>query len=202
VGVFSLRGLPEGDLRFERGAMRQGRSERGGERRVRGDARRASPRGDLDLEPALEVMEALWALDDALQSRERSAAETFGITRSQRVVMRIVGQRPGVSAGDLSRILHVHPSTLTPVLHRLVEGGLLGRAPDPIDRRRAVLRLSRRGKRIDTVCAARIDAVMSAALAHLPAGEVAAMRRVLTALAEALAERPPGASPREDAASP
>lgn len=182
--------------------MRQGRTERGGERRVRGDARRASPPAGLDLEPALEVMEALWALDDALQSRERSAAEPFGITRSQRVVMRIVGQRPGVSAGDLSRILHVHPSTLTPVLHRLVESGLLGRAPDPVDRRRAILRLSRRGKRIDAICAARIDAVMSAALTQMQSGDVAAMRRVLTSLAEALAERPQGEHAGEDAASP
>jgi DNA-binding MarR family transcriptional regulator len=91
-----------------------------GERRVRGDARHATPPRRSHLDPALEVMESLWALDRALQQRERSAAGRFGITRSQRLVLRIVGQQPGVSAGDLSRILHVHPSTLTPVLHRLV----------------------------------------------------------------------------------
>lgn len=182
--------------------MRGGRSDHGGgERRVRGDARRSSP-PRRRLEPALEVMEALWALDHALQERERSAAGRFGITRSQRVVLRIVGQRPGVSAGDLSRILHVHPSTLTPVLHRLVESGLLGRAPDPADRRRAVLRLSRRGKRIDDICATRIDAVMSAALSRLDRSDVAAMRHVLEALAEALATEPSAPQAESDAASP
>jgi DNA-binding MarR family transcriptional regulator len=183
--------------------MRERTLERGGERRVRGDARRASPPRQRELEPALNVMEALWALDHALQERERRAAGRFGITRSQRVVLRIVGQRPGVSAGDLSRILHVHPSTLTPVLHRLVESGLLGRAPDPVDRRRAVLRLSRRGKRIDDICAARIDAVMGAALSRMDAADVAAMRRVLTELAEALAEEPARSQAQEEeAASP
>jgi DNA-binding MarR family transcriptional regulator len=184
--------------------MGQGTPERGGGvRRVRGDARRASPPRGRELEPALEVMEALWALDHALQERERGAAGRFGITRSQRVVMRIVGQRPGVSAGDLSRILHVHPSTLTPVLHRLVEAGLLERAPDPVDRRRAVLRLSRRGRRVDEICAARIDAVMSAVLSRMPPADVSSMRRVLTHLAEALAAEPPRSrSEREDAASP
>lgn len=179
------------------------RPERGGgERRVRGDARRAIPARRRALEPALEVMEALWALDHALQERERGAAGRFGITRSQRVVLRIVGQRPGVSAGDLSRILHVHPSTLTPVLHRLVEAGLLGRAPDPVDRRRAVLRLSRRGKRIDEICAKRIDAVMSAALSRMDQADVAAMRRVLTELAEALAEGEPARSLEHEVAAP
>jgi DNA-binding MarR family transcriptional regulator len=167
------------------------RERRGGERRVRGDARRAAPAARRPaLEPALELMESLWALDHALQQRERSAAGRFGITRSQRLVLRIVGQQPGVSAGDLSRILHVHPSTLTPVLHRLVEGGLLGRAPDPADRRRAVLRLSRRGKRIDDICASRIDAVMAEAISRMEAAEVAATRRVLSSLADALGEEP------------
>lgn len=166
------------------------RQRRGGERRVRGDARRASPARRPGLEPALEFMESLWALDHALQERERSAAGRFGITRSQRLVLRIVGQQPGVSAGDLSRILHVHPSTLTPVLHRLVEGGLLGRAPDPADRRRAVLRLSRRGKRIDDIFASRIDAVMGAAISRMDATDVTATRRVLSSLADALGEEP------------
>jgi len=153
---------------------------------VRGDARRSSQPGRPELDAALEVMEALWALDRALQERERSAAGRFGLTRSQRIVLRIVGQRPGASAGDLSRTLHVHPSTLTPVLHRLVEDGLLERAPDPGDRRRAVLRLSRRGKRIDAICAARIDAVMAASLARMADADVAAMRRVVATLAAAL----------------
>ena len=184
--------------------MREGDPERGGgERRVRGDARRASQPRRRELEPALEVMEALWALDRALHERERSAAGRFGITRSQRVVLRIVGQRPGVSAGGLSRILHVHPSTLTPVLQRLVESGLLGRAPDPVDRRRAVLRLSRRGKRVDEICAGRIDAVMSRALARMDSAEVQAMRRILLELAEALSQEPARGEARdEDAASP
>ena len=39
---------------------------------------------------------------------------------------------------------------------------------------------------------------MSAALAHMQPGDVAAMRRVLTSLAEALAERPQGTHAGED----
>jgi hypothetical protein len=53
-----------------------------------------------------------------------------------------------------------------------------------------VLRLSRRGKRIDDVCASRIDAVMGEALARMDPGDVAATRRVLTTLAEALGDEP------------
>ena len=183
--------------------MGDGTPERGrGERRVRGEARRAREPGRRVLGPVLEVMEALWALDHALDERERSAGGRFGITRSQRIVIRLIGQRPGVSAGDLSKILHVHPSTLTPVLHRLVADDMVVRAPDPGDRRRAILRLSRRGKRVDAVCSSRIDAVMSVALARHDPAEIGAMLRILTDVTEALAPR---SSPRDaagDAAAP
>ena len=58
----------------------------------------------------------------------------IGVTGPQRLVMRVAGLYPGLSAGDLAAILHVHPSTLTGVLRRLVIQRLLVRQHDPRDR--------------------------------------------------------------------
>jgi DNA-binding MarR family transcriptional regulator len=39
-----------------------------------------------------------------------------GVTGPQRLVLRVVGLFPGMSAGELATVLRVHPSTLTGVL--------------------------------------------------------------------------------------
>jgi DNA-binding MarR family transcriptional regulator len=131
-------------------------------------------------------MRALWALDHALSARHREFGGRYGVTGSQRLVVRIVGQTPGVSAGEVARVLHVHPSTLTPTLQALLERGLLRREAHRDDRRRAVLSLTRRGERIDAAAAELIDRRVRAALARLSGSEVFAARRVLHTVAAAI----------------
>src|SRR6266540_480401 len=96
------------------------------------------------LGPVLEFMRALWALDHALQSASKRMESRLGITAPQRLVVRIVGRFPGISAGEVAEILHVHPSTLTGVLKRLEGRGFVARRADPRDARRALLGLTAR----------------------------------------------------------
>ncbi len=140
------------------------------------------------LGPVLEFMRSLWALDHALAARAKKVGTRYGITATQRLVIRIVGQSPGTSAGTVSRILHVHPSTLTPVLQQVVDRGLVRRTADPLDRRRAVLWLTARGERIDTTSARELDDRVRTTLARLAPSEVFHARRVMHAVAEALGE--------------
>ena len=79
----------------------------------------------LALGRVLDFMRLIWALVHALQSASKRMATKVGMTGPQRLVIRIVGQRPGLSAGELAEILHVHPSTLTGVLQRLGQRGLI-----------------------------------------------------------------------------
>src|SRR3954469_22948255 len=79
----------------------------------------ADPEGE-SLGDVLEFMRVLWALDHALQSASKSMAARLGVTGPQRLVVRMVGRYPDISAGALARLLHVLPSTLTGVLQRLV----------------------------------------------------------------------------------
>src|SRR5438046_6523104 len=84
----------------------------------------------------LDFMRLLSAVDHALQSASKRMESTFGLTGPQRLVVRIVGRFPGIAAGRIATILHVHPSTLTGVLKRLEARGVLQRRPDPRDARR------------------------------------------------------------------
>jgi DNA-binding MarR family transcriptional regulator len=96
----------------------------------------------------LKLLRVLWALDHALNARSKAMVKTVGVTGPQRTTLRLVGLSPGISSGQLAELLHLHPSTLTGILERLVRRGLLERTRDPLDARRALLRLTPAGKRL------------------------------------------------------
>jgi DNA-binding MarR family transcriptional regulator len=98
----------------------------------------------------LDFMRVLWSLDHALQSASKRMEAKLGITGPQRLVVRLLGKRPGISAGELAALLQVHPSTLTGVLQRLTARGLVERKQDPEDSRRAILSLSEKGRVLDS----------------------------------------------------
>jgi DNA-binding MarR family transcriptional regulator len=141
----------------------------------------------VGLGEVIEFMRLLWAVDHGLAASSKQMDARFGVTGPQRLVIRIVGRHPGIAAGRIAEILHVHPSTLTGVLGRLVERGLLTRTVDPEDGRRALFGLTTAGKRLDALRTGTIEAKVRRALIRVPPRELAAARRVLGAVAESLA---------------
>src|SRR5262245_24693667 len=97
----------------------------------------------------LDFMRLMWAVDHALHRSSKRMHAAIGVTGSQRLVVRIVGKFPGIGAGQLAQLLHLHPSTLTGVLDRLEARQLIRRGRDPRDGRRALFMLTARGARID-----------------------------------------------------
>ena len=134
----------------------------------------------------LDFMRVLWAVDHALQSRSKRMAAELGITGPQRLVLRLVGRFPEISAGQLAELLHIHPSTLTGVLKRLVARAALHRQVDPHDARRMRLELTDSGKQLDAHQAGTVELAVRRALARVDADQIAAAREVLLALAEEL----------------
>jgi DNA-binding MarR family transcriptional regulator len=134
----------------------------------------------------LDFMRLIWALDQALQRTSKQMHRVLGITGPQRLVLRIVGQFPGSSAGDLARLLHVHPSTLTGVLARLERSGLLARTTDRRDARRSLLRLTDKGRRSDVATEGTVEAAIARALAQLKPAKLEATRAVLQAVTDSL----------------
>jgi DNA-binding MarR family transcriptional regulator len=104
----------------------------------------------------------------------------------QRMILRIVGRFPEMTAGELARLLHVHPSTLTAPLHRLVRSGMVVRKADAEDGRRARLSLAPEGQEINVIRSGTIEAAVRKALAEMPEEKLEAAREVLAHLARAL----------------
>ena len=152
----------------------------------------ASPRGRVGgadgsaLPAVLAFMQVLWALVHRLDKASKRMGRHLGVTGPQRLALRIVGLFPGASAGDVAAILHVHPSTLTGVLQRLAAQKLVTRHHDPADRRRAVLRLTAKGRKVNGAGAGTVEAAVARALAGANSREVTAGIRLLTRLADRL----------------
>jgi DNA-binding MarR family transcriptional regulator len=144
---------------------------------------------DPSLGKVLDFMRLLWSLAHGLDSMSKRMAVDLGVTGPQRLVVRIVGRFPGISAGELAELMHLHPSTLTGVLARLHERNLITRRVHTSDRRRQVLRLTARGKRLDAERAGTAEAAVRAALSSVSPRHVQAATEVLRALVRELDER-------------
>jgi DNA-binding MarR family transcriptional regulator len=134
----------------------------------------------------LDFMRLIWRVDHVLQRRSKRMEASLGVTGPQRLVLRIVGRFPGIPAGHLAKLLHLHPSTLTGVLKRLEDQHLLRRRSDPRDGRRTLLSLTDDGRRLDVSVEGTVESAIERALGDLPAAQIEAAREVLTAVAVAL----------------
>jgi MarR family transcriptional regulator, organic hydroperoxide resistance regulator len=151
--------------------------------------RQAAATEEMELPEVLRFMQLLWAVAHGLQKVSKRMAAEVGVTGPQRLVLRVVGLHPGASPGTLARILHVHPSTLTGVLQRLVDQKLLSRVSHRDDRRRSLLHLTARGARVNRPMAGIVETAIAAALRSLDPRDALCAERALTAIAASL-ERP------------
>lgn len=147
-------------------------------------ANRQTP--ERPLGATLEFLRLLWAINHGLNKTSRKMQTQFGVTGQQRLVIRLVGAYPGMSAGDLARILHIHPSTLTGILQRLTERGLLRRVAHPDDARRVQLDLTTKGKRLTATNVGAVESAVKRVLSRFDGADVQSTRHLLVALAEGL----------------
>jgi DNA-binding MarR family transcriptional regulator len=117
---------------------------------------------------------------------------TIGLTGPQRFVVRLVGWRPGISPGELAEILHLHRSSVTSLLKGLDRRGFLRRRRNPRDGRGIVLRLTRRGARVNRLSAGTVEAAVRGVVLEISPGRVRAAKEVLGALGRALSSGRPG----------
>ena len=140
------------------------------------------------LDPVLDFMRLLWSIEHGLQRMSKRMESELGITGPQRLVLRVVGQFPGLSAGELAHIVRLHPSTITGILQRLVAGGLLERERDPADSRRARLRLKPRAIVYTRTSPGTVEKAVTGALKRVGASKVLVARQVLAEVAQTLNE--------------
>ena len=141
-----------------------------------------------DVGEVLDFMRLLWALHHGLAAKSKRMIAELGVTSPQRLVVRIVGRRPGIAAGEIASTLFVDPSTLTGVLTRLEGRGFIERKTDRADARRALFSLTAKGRRLDQMKTGTVEEKVRATLGSLPPDKVAAARDVIGSLARALGE--------------
>jgi len=130
----------------------------------------------------LDFMRRLWAVSHLLQASSKRMHARAGITGPQRLVLRLVGLFPGISAGRLARLLFLHPSTLTGVLQRLMKYRLVSRRVDPGDSRRALVGLTAAGRKLEHLKQGTVESALSRVLAGMPIDDRRAAERVLDAI--------------------
>lgn len=155
-------------------------------RRSAQDTSDTPPRDRVELGQTLEFMRVLWELHHGLEKASRRMEASLGVTGQQRLVLRMIGRFPDASAGEIARILHVHPSTLTLLVRRLEKRGMLRRRRHPSDGRMLLFELTARGRAVDSRRSGTIESMIGSVLSGLGAVRVTASRNVLQALADRL----------------
>lgn len=149
---------------------------------------RPDTQDSFQLDSTLDFMRLLWAIEHGLQKQSKRMKAEKGITGPQRLVIRVVSRFPGISAGDLARLVKLHPSTITGILQRLTTAGLLRRDPHPDDTRRVRLRVTPRADRHARVSSGTVESTVRRVLRQSRSSDLDGARRVLTELARRLNE--------------
>lgn len=92
----------------------------------------------------------LYAASRALTRRYRPLLEEHGLTYPQYLVLVVLGGAGPSSIKELAGMLRLDHATLSPMLRRMEESGLVVRDHDPDDARVVRLALTKRGARIHT----------------------------------------------------
>jgi MarR family transcriptional regulator for hemolysin len=122
-----------------------------------------------------EIGETAHALRKAFDRR----AVGLGVTRAQWKVLFRLTRQPGMRQIELADMLDIEPITLSRIVDRLEEAGLVERAADPADRRAWRLHVTARAQPLVEKLRAVADEMISEAFAGIDPKDIEITRRVL-----------------------
>jgi DNA-binding MarR family transcriptional regulator len=142
---------------------------------------RRRPSVDVRRVPASDTLDALRYIVRELRLGSHVAEKGLGLSGAQLYVLQQIGEHPNAALKDIAHATLTDQSSVSVVVSRLVERGLVLRKVAADDARRAELSLSAAGRRV----LARATEVppqvrLIAALQKLPPKEIAALGRSLT----------------------
>ena len=122
-----------------------------------------------------EISETAHALRKAFDRR----AVGMGVTRAQWKVLFRVEREPGLRQIELADRLDIEPITLSRIVDRVEEAGLVERVADPADRRAWRLHLTAKAQPLIAKLHAVADLMIAEAFAGIDPDQVAITRSVL-----------------------
>lgn len=125
---------------------------------------------DITATQRLDPIEGLIRSAVLIQDTCATASSEHGLTPQQAQLMCVVGDQPA-SMVRLGELLRVGRSSMTGLVHRAEQAGLVRRAPDPEDGRSTLIMLTEQGRRANTAFRATVGERIERILATLPATE-------------------------------
>jgi DNA-binding MarR family transcriptional regulator len=125
------------------------------------------------------VLDALRRIVRDLRQSSRTSEREFGIGSAQLFVLQQLADSPVDSINDLADRTYTHPSSVSVVVRRLVEQGLVVRRAAVDDRRRRELRLTAMGRRVVARAPVTAQVRLIHALLELPESQLGSLERVL-----------------------
>ncbi|GAW93353.1 MarR family winged helix-turn-helix transcriptional regulator [Calderihabitans maritimus] len=114
----------------------------------------------------------------------REELAPFGVTPAQYGVLNCLWNKDQQTPKQISETLHLDGSTLTGVLDRMEQKGLVRRIPDPHDRRTVRIALTSKGQELKRPLEQAIVRANNKVLENLSEEEVRQIKRLLDRLSE------------------
>jgi MarR family transcriptional regulator for hemolysin len=142
-----------------------------------------------------EILFTISGVGRLLRTYADQKARHFGQTRAQWAVLLRLERLEGLKQSDLAEDLDIQPITLTRLVDRLCDNGLIERRPDPTDRRAKRLYLTPAARPLLDRIAVQVEELAETVLAGVDAGAVTVLLTQLGLardnLRQAIAEKTP-----------
>lgn len=127
---------------------------------------------------------ALYAASNAMTRLYRDKLEPLGLTYPQYLVLLVLWEQDGVAVKEIGQRLHLDSGTLTPMLKRMEQAGLIQRRRSSADERQVDIFLTPAGQALK----ADIRGVREAlgCLLPMPAADIARLQVEIRSLADGL----------------
>jgi DNA-binding MarR family transcriptional regulator len=99
-------------------------------------------------EETQRVLDAVRRIVQALRASSSWAEKHVGMSGAQLFVLQAVAQRPAISVNDLAERTHTHQSSVSTIVGRLVDHGLVSRTRSATDGRSVEVSLTKQGQRV------------------------------------------------------
>lgn len=97
------------------------------------------------MEKHQELLIALRKIIRAIDLHSKQLSKTSGLTSPQLLIMLEIEKRSGINSGQVAKIVNLSPATVTNILDRLENKGLVSRIRDTQDKRKVGLFLTDNG---------------------------------------------------------
>jgi DNA-binding MarR family transcriptional regulator len=133
---------------------------------------------------------SLYGAAIAINRAYKPLLDELGLTYPQYLVVAVLTEKDGQTIGEIADRLGLEPSTITPLVKRLEQAGLLARRRNPDDEREVKVSLSKQGREVYARTGCLRNELMKRS--GMTANELIAFNRQIQKLRDAVAGHPDG----------